>query len=151
MSNIAQIVAFDGAATPVQHNLAAISVTRDGKGRVTAFWREQLASVPTDAQVRASMSLETLPSGVARAELITVVPVQEVVVGSNSAGYSAAPKVAYSDTYKTVGLFHPRSLITGRRLARVMHKNILEGQGASIAAISTGPGPELFDQLISPT
>lgn len=151
MSSIANLVAHDGAIVTVQHILVPVSVSRDAKGKTTAFWREQLGNVPTDAQVRSSMSIETLPSGVVRPELITVVPVQEVVTGSNSSGYSAAPKVAYSDTYKTQGLFHPRSTILGRRLARCLHANILNGATASVAAIATGPAPELFDQQIMPT
>lgn len=151
MSGIGQITAFDGASTPVVHNLVAVSVSRDSKGKVTAFWREQLPSIPEDAQVRVSMSMETLPSGVVKPELITVVPVQEVVTGSNAAGYSAAPKVAYTDTYRTQGLHHPRSTITGRRLARCLHTNISNGITTSVAVITAGPAPELFDQHVAPT
>lgn len=44
MAQIANITVFDGAASPVSHTLAAISVTRE-KGKVIALWREQLAAL----------------------------------------------------------------------------------------------------------
>jgi len=151
MSAITNLQAYDGAATPVSHTLVPVSVARDAKGKVTALWREQLASVPVDAQVRASASLERSPSGVSRAELTAVVPIQEVVTGSNSSGYSAAPKVAYENTMRTIGFFSNRSDIAGRRLCRGLHQNILAGLTGTQAIVTTGPSPELFDQLISPT
>ena len=57
--NIADIVVFDGASTPVSHTLKAVSVERvNGKsGKIEAVWREQLASLPTYAQVTARLTL----------------------------------------------------------------------------------------------
>lgn len=76
MSQIANITVFDGADTPVSHTLIPVSVTRTG-GVVEAQWREALASVPIAGQVRASMRLEQLRSGVYRTEVKVVVPVME--------------------------------------------------------------------------
>jgi len=61
MSNISQIVAYDGAATPVLHTLLPVSVTKE-KGKITAFWREAASGVPVYAQVRCTMTLEQLAS-----------------------------------------------------------------------------------------
>ena len=48
MANIANIVVFDGAATPVSHTLVPVDVSRDPKtGAIVAIWREQVASLPT--------------------------------------------------------------------------------------------------------
>lgn len=150
MSAIANITAFDGAATPVSHTLAAVSVSRE-KNKVTAVWREAATGVPTIAQVRLTMVLELLKSGVYRLESRLVVPVQEVVTGANASGYSAAPKVAYENTVITVGLFHERSDVAGRRLARQLAVNIDGNISTSVAPVATGPLPELFDLLVAPT
>lgn len=150
MSAIANITVFDGATVPVSHNLVAISVTRKDD-EVAAEYREMLASVPAYAQVRATLKLATLKSGVYKTELRTVVPVMEAVLNQNAAGYTAMPKVAYENTTNTTSFFHPRSTITDRRLARQLHVNILGSISTSIAAVATGPLPELVDQLVAPT
>jgi len=150
MSAIANITVFDGAATPVSHTLLAVSVTRD-KGRVEAFWRESLASLPAYAQVRCTMSIERLRSGVYKTEKLTEVPVMEAVLNQNAAGYTAAPKVAHTMTIRETGLFHERSDVAGRRLIRQMSINIDGNISTSVAAATTGPLPELFDLLVAPT
>lgn len=150
MSAIANITVFDGAATPVSHTLVAISVTRTG-GKVVSDWREMLASIPAYAQVRAQMTIERLKSGVYKVEQRTVVPVMEAVLNQNAAGYTAAPKIAYENTFVTVGYFSERSLVTDRRLARQIHINIAGNISTSVAAATTGPAPDLFDSLVAPT
>ena len=150
MSQITNITVFDGAATPVTHTLVAVSVTRE-KGKVTALWRESLASLPVYAQISVSMSIEQLKSGVYKVEQRTVVPVMEAILNQNAAGYTAAPKVAYENTVITTGYFHQRSDIAGRRLVRQMAINIDGNISTSVTPVSTGPLPELFDQLVAPT
>lgn len=150
MSQIANITVFDGASTPVSHTLVAVSVTRD-KGKVTAEYRETNASVPTNAQIRLSLTLEQLKSGVYRVESRAVVPVMESVSGQNAAGYTAAPKVAYENTVVTTGFFHERSDVAGRRLARQLAVNLDGNISTSVAPVTTGPIPELFDLLVAPT
>jgi len=150
MSQIANITVFDGAATPVSHTLVAISVTRE-KDTVEALWRENLASVPVYAQITCTMKLTRLKSGVYRVESKVEVPVMESISGQNSAGYTAAPKIAYVNTVNTIGLFHERSDANGRRLVRQMAINIDGNISTSVAAATTGPLPELFDLLVAPT
>lgn len=153
MSAIADLVVFDGAATPVQHTLNPISVTREN-GKVEALWRENLANVPVYAQVRVHATLQKLPSGVFRSDMRIVVPVLESVSGQNSAGYTAAPKVAYEVTTVLTQFAHERSTEAQRRLCRQMATNILNGNTAtSGAALPAGghPAPQLFDLLAAPT
>lgn len=150
MSQIANITVYDGAATPVSHSLVAISVTRE-KGKVTALWREQLASLPVYAQVSAVSSIERLKSGIYKTEVRVEVPVMESVSGQNAAGYTAAPKVAYVNTVINTGFFHERSDVTGRRLARQLAVNLMGNISTSVAPVTTGPMPELLDQLVAPT
>jgi hypothetical protein len=150
MSNIANIVAFDGAATPVSHTLLAIDVTREN-GVVVANYRESLAGVPVYAQPRCTLKLERLKSGVYKSEQRTVVPVMETVSGQNAAGYTAAPKVAYENTTILGGLFHERSDSTGRRLVRQLGLNISGNITTSVTPVQTGPVPEMMDLLVMPT
>lgn len=150
MSQITDITVFDGAATPAVHILKAISVTRSD-GEVVAEYRENLASVPVYAQVRTTLKLSKNKSGVYRVEQRTVVPVMETVLGQNAAGYTAAPKVAYENTYISVGLFHERSDVAGRRLVRQLGVNMAGNISTTVTPVQTGPIPELFDLLITPT
>lgn len=150
MSAISNITAFDGATTPVSHTLVATSVSKE-KNVVTALWTEKLASVPEYAQIRLTMKMEKLKSGVYRLEERLEVPVMESVSGANSSGYTAAPKVAYIDTHVTIGLFHERGSVAGRRLCRQMGINIHGGIATSVTPVTTGPAAELFDLLVAPT
>jgi hypothetical protein len=151
MSAISNIVAFDGAATPVSHTLLPVSVSKE-RDKVTAQWRESAVGVPTNAQIRVQMTLDKNPkTGLYRVEQRSVVPVQEVVTGSNSSGYSAQPKVAYENTVITTGIFHERSDVAGRRLVRQLAINIDNGVSTSVTPVTTGPVAELFDLLVAPT
>jgi hypothetical protein len=96
-------------------------------------------------------SIERLKSGVYRTEFQTVVPVMESISGQNAAGYTAAPKVAYENTINEIGFFHERSTVTDRRLARQMAVNVSGSVATSVAPVTTGPFPELFDLLMAPT
>lgn len=150
MGQIANIVAFDGAATPVQHTLLAHSVARDGN-KVVAKWRENISGVPVYASPRVDMTMERLKSGVYRLEERVVVPVMEAVLNQNAAGYTAAPKVAYENTYITIGLFHERSDANGRRLVKQLALNIHNNVQTTVPAVALGVHDELFAFLIAPT
>jgi hypothetical protein len=148
MAQQANLTVFDGAATPVSHTLLAVSITREN-GVIKAQWRENTSGVPVEAQIRASMSLQQRTnSGVYQVDAVVEVPVMETIGAQNSAGYTAAPKVAYVNTYKTQGLFHPRSDTVGRRLARQLMINLLGNVTTSVAAATSGPFPDVFDNLI---
>jgi len=150
MSAIANLVAFDGAATPVSHTLVPVSVTRKDD-KVTAEYREMLTTIPVEAQVRATVTLQQLKSGIRKEEVRVVVPVMETVTNQNAAGYTASPKVAYEDTAVYQQFSHKRSSITGRRLCRQLCVNITNGITTTVTPTTTGPVPELVDQLVAPT
>lgn len=154
MSNIAAITVYDGAATPVSHSLAAIEVSRKGNGinsQIEAYWREQLASVPTEAQVSVRMKMATLKNRSVRVEVLVEVPVMETVTNQNAAGYTAAPKVAYVDKIQAIMFHHPRSSITSRRLTKQILANLLNNISTSVAAATTGPVSELLDSQVMST
>lgn len=150
MSAIASITVYDGAATPVLHTLLPISVTRQG-GAVVAYYREGLASIPTEAQIWATCKSETLKGGIVRSEWTVGVPVMETISNQNAAGYTAAPKVAYTDKNSWISFSHPRSTITSRRLCKQLLTNISNNIATSVAAATSGPFDELVSQQISPT
>lgn len=150
MSAIANIVVFDGAATPVSHTLVPVSVVKNGD-EVTASYREQLTTLPVEAQVRCVITATKLKSGTIRSSVSMVVPVMESIAGNNAAGYTAAPRVAYEDRTDLISYAHPRSTITSRRLARMLTVNVGNNVSTSVAAATAGPVSELIDLLISPT
>jgi hypothetical protein len=151
VSQQANITVFDGAATPVSHTLVGESIERLPDGTVSAKWKESLSGVPDYAQVRLTLTKKKLGSGVFRCSSRAEVPVMESVTNQNSSGYTAPPKVAYTDTVECIGFFHERGIVTGRRLARQLAINAMGSVSTSVAPVTTGPVPELFDQLIMPT
>lgn len=151
MAQIADITVFDGAATPVVHTLKAISVVSQPNGAVEALYREALSGTPAYANVEARIRYQPLKSGVTRVETTVSVPVMESVSGQNAQGYTAAPKVAYVNRVTAVGYFHQRSTVTDRRLAKQILTNLLNNISTSVAAATSGPVPDLFDSLVSPT
>lgn len=148
MSAQANIAVYDGAATPVLHTLVGEEILRNADGTLVAKWKESLTGIPDYAQVRATLTKRKLPSGVFRVTARTEVPVMESVSGQNASGYTAAPKVAYVDTVESVGYFHERGTLAGRRLARQINVNLMGNITTSVAAATAGPVSELFDQLI---
>lgn len=151
MSNIANIVVFDGAATPVSHTLLPVSVKSGPDGTIVANWREGLAGVPKEAQIQASCTLRTLKSGIQQVVWRVDTPVMEAVAGQNSSGYTAAPKVAYVDSDVWIKYVHPRSTTTGRRLNKQMLCNIANNVTTSVAAATAGAFDEAVCSLFMPT
>lgn len=149
MSTQSNIVAFDGAATPVTHTLLPISSARADDGSLEATWREGVGSLPLAAQIRCATRQRKLKTGVYQVSLTVSVPVMESVSGVNSAGYTAAPKVAYENTVVITGYFSERASINERRLARQLALNIAGGLATTVTPVATGPVPELLDQNIT--
>lgn len=151
MSALANITVFDGASTPVSHTLVGENIERLTDGTIVAKYKESLPAVPDYAQVRLTLTKRKLKSGVFRCTSRAEVPVMESVSGQNSSGYTAPPKVAYTDTVEAVGYFHERGTLAGRRLARQLATNVMGNISTSVVPVTTGPVPELFDQLLMPT
>jgi len=150
MANIANIVVFDGSATPVSHTLVPVEVSKEN-GLIQATWREQIATLPTEAQVRVEMKQRRLKSGVVETRTRVSVPVMESVSGQNAAGYTAAPKVAFEDAYEEVSYAHPRSTITSRRIAKQILTNLSNNVSTTVAAATSGVFDEAHVQQVMPT
>jgi len=149
MSAQANIVAFDGAATPVSHTFSPCGVVNDPVEGTVADWREIITTVPTYAQPRVRLSQKRLKSGVYRVSTMVTVPVMESVSGQNAAGYTAAPKVAYENTVALIGYFHERATTAERRLVRMIAVNMANNISTTVAAATAGPVSELVDSNIN--
>jgi hypothetical protein len=150
MAQAANIIAFDGASTPASHTFFPDSVARD-KNVTTAAYKELVAAVPDVAQGRVSIKRTKLNNGVNRVSVRVELPVMEATNGANSAGYTAPPKVAHVPTVEVVGFFHERSTALERRTVRQLAINIMGNVATSVAAAQSGPSPDLFDGLLTPT
>lgn len=150
MSSFAtNIAAYDGAATPALHTFVGKSVSREGD-EIVAIYREQSADVPEYAQGQVTLKLKRMSSGVYRVSTRVEIPVMESVGAQNAAGYTAPPKVAYTDTVEAIGYYHERATIAGRRLVRQLAVNILNGVATSVAPVTNVAPAELFDLLNMP-
>jgi hypothetical protein len=150
MADMADITAYDGASTPVNHTFKPISVSTE-KGVTTALWREQDVSIPFDAQGKVTMKSFQLPSGIWRRSVRVEIPVMESVTSANAAGYTAAPKVAYVNTIEASSFSSERATIADTRIVRMLLVNIMNNITASVAAATAGPAPLLIDTAVAPT
>ncbi len=151
MSQQANIAVYDGAATPVLHTLlpADNKVLKDGTRLAT--WRENVLSLPSEAQVYAELRQITRPSGVVESRFRVVFPVMESIGSQNAAGYTAAPKVAFEDADEWVKYAHRRSTPTSRQTCSQAFRNIVNNVSTSVAAVSTGVAKEAMIDQFMPT
>lgn len=153
MSSMANILLKDDAATPVETTFSPVTDTPH------PLWRGQTAGIPFDGQPTVEvMANERQKSGAYRRVLKVNVPVMETLgTDGTSAGYQAAPKVAYNETFIVTQYSSGRSTTADRANALKMIVGILAGAGASSGAGtldgasagdafkgSTAMGPRLF-------
>lgn len=138
MAQQANIVVFDGASTPVSHTFYPVDNKVDGKGSRIAVWRENNTAVPDEAQASVILTQKVHPSKVKETRIRVNVPVMESVAGQNAAGYTAAPKVAYVDSFEQVSYAHPRSTSSSRKVAAQMLRNLLNNISTSVTPIGAG-------------
>jgi hypothetical protein len=150
MADQANITAYDGAATPVSHNLKATLRTSNGTDQVCG-WRENLETVPEGAQISMTLARKRLKSGVFEVTQTVMVPVMEAISGQNAAGYTAPPAVAYVDKVVVITYQHQRSTPTSRRIARQLAMNLANGVNTSVTPVTNQPVPDAIDYGIMPT
>lgn len=151
MSQLANVTVYDGDVTPAVHTLVGVKVQTDAKGVTSAYWREDVSNLPVEAQINAVLSQRKLPSGVVQTDVTMNVPVMEATGGANSAGYTAAPKVAYVISERFTSFSHPRATKLNRRFVRQMLLNFCGNITTSVTPVQTGFVPEAVDSLFVPT
>ncbi len=153
MTAMANILLKDDAATPVETTFSPVTDTP------RPLWRGQTAGIPFDGQPTIEvMANERQKNGDYRRVLKISVPVMETLgTAGTSAGYQAAPKVAYTETFVVTQYSSGRSVTADRANALKMIAGLLAGasstsgtgtlDGASAGDAwksSTAPIPRLF-------
>lgn len=102
MTDIANIVIADGEDTPVNHTFIPVQQSPN------AIYREDIADVPVLGQGLLNVSL-TNNAQIYKTRIVLEIPVMEEAVAQNTAGYTAAPKVAHTLRADIVLFAHARS------------------------------------------
>lgn len=144
MGQQADFTVYDGEATPVAHVFVADRVEFN-KGDLIAYWQEKTAGIPEYAQANAQLTRRKVQSGLTRVGFRINVPIMEAIAGQNSLGYTAAPKVAYTESNEDVQWIHPRSMAQGRQNVKTMVRNVLSNVATTTAAVSAGL---LYDAMV---
>ena len=99
-------------------------------------WRAQLAGVPTNGQISViQLANDQLPSGDYRRVMKLEVPIMETLgTAGTSAGYQAAPKVAYVEKITISHVSPARSVIADNANAVKLAIALLAGAGSTTAA-----------------
>lgn len=151
MGQQANIVAFDGAATPVSHTFIPVDNKVLADGTRLAIWRELNVALPEEAKMRVEIYQRTLKSGAIETRTVVVSPVMESISGQNAQGYTAAPRVAYEDRDTYVKIAAKRSSITTRRISKQVLMNIVNNVSTTVTPVSAGVVDEASTQLFMPT
>jgi hypothetical protein len=115
-----------------------------------ANWRELVSGVPNGAQPSLRMTQRVFKNGTERVSIDLKISVMESVAGQNAAGYTAAPKVAFTDQHSYVLYTSDRSTGVQRRLGRQWLTNIVNGIATTVTPVTTGNAAELIDSSILP-
>lgn len=122
MSQIAPIAVADATSpTPVTHTFNPVSSSP------VALYRESLAAIPLVGQgVMELANRSGSDAALQRVRIKVMLPALEQVTGQNAAGYTAAPKVAYTNSVFIDFLLPSRGTVQQRKDLRTMVKNTLE-------------------------
>jgi hypothetical protein len=129
MAAQANILVKDDASTRVEFTLLPVS---DSEG--TSLWRASVAGTPFEGQVRLTLSEEALKNGDFKRKLMFEVPVMETLGASGTAaGYTAPPKVAYTETMHVTHISNRRSTSQNRSDLLSFVVGCLQGASATTA------------------
>lgn len=121
MSQIANISIADGKATPVVHVFGPVTSAPE------AMYRESLLGLPLVGQGTLSSMLKSAANApIQRIRVKLNLPALETATGQNASGYTAAPKIAYSNEVVVDFLLSSRGTPDQRKDLRVMLSNLLK-------------------------
>jgi len=119
MSAISAITIADGKATPVNHVYQPI------ESGMASLYRTQDSALPLIGQEVLKVSQKTLNANVKSVTVELVLPALETATGNNSSGYTAAPKVAYTNRVVMTFMLPDRGTAAQRTDLRTLAKNAL--------------------------
>lgn len=129
MAAMANILVKDDSNPLVEFTLVPVSDN-------PPLWRTQLAGVPANGQISVTqLANEQLPSGDYRRVMKLEVPVMETLgTAGTSAGYQAAPKVAYVEKITISHVSPSRSVVADNANALKLAIGLIAGAGSTTAA-----------------
>lgn len=120
MSAIANIAILDDQGTPVTHTFYPV------QSDPSALYRENLPSSALIGQGTISLEIRSKVSdSLQRVRAVLALPALETATGANANGYTAAPKVAYTNTATVDFILPARSTAAQRKDLRVLLSNLL--------------------------
>lgn len=120
MSAIANIAIQDGQATPATHTFYPV------QSDPSAIYRENQSTLPIVGQGLVSVVFRSaINDGLQKVRLSIDLPALEAVVNANSSGYTAAPKVAYTNRAIIDLILPARGTAAQRKDLRVLLSNLL--------------------------
>jgi len=119
MAQIANIVVKDGAATPLDHTFIPTATAPK------AMYREGISNLPLVGQGQVMIGSAVPGAALQRVKMTLALPALETVTGQNADGYTAAPRVAYTNTVQVEFLLPSRGTAQQRKDLRVMLSNLL--------------------------
>lgn len=120
MSAIANIAILDGQATPVTHTFIPYATSPN------PAWREAQSGLALVGQPWIVIVIKPdTGTGLNKVRITMDLPALELITGSNSSGYTAAPKIAY-DNKVVMDFFLPsRGTSAQRKDLRVLTSNLM--------------------------
>jgi len=120
MSAIASITINDGQATPVAHTFNPIQSGNK------SLYRENVSSLALIGQGIINVNTTLDPgTGLNKVSVTMALPALEVSTGANAAGYTASPKVGYTNKAVLTFLLPSRGTAAQRKDLRVLISNLL--------------------------
>lgn len=120
MSAIAPIVINDGAATPVAHTFNPFQSVPQ------ANYRENQTALALVGQGTISIVSSTdLGNGLSKVRVVLALPALEVIGAQNAQGYTASPKVAYTNKVDATFILPNRGTAQQRKDLRTLFSNLL--------------------------
>lgn len=120
MAQIANIAINDGATTPVSHTFVPVVSTP------VPFYRETIGALALVGQGRITIGNRSAANAALQRVKITLeLPALETAAGNNAEGYTAAPKVAYTNSVVVDLILPSRGTVQQRKDLRVMLSNLM--------------------------
>lgn len=120
MSAIANIAIQDGKSTPATHTFIPVQSDPD------AIFRESDAALPLIGQGTVQITLRSKVSdALQKVRVVLELPALETATGANGSGYTAAPRVAYSNKAIIDLILPSRGTVAQRKDLRVLLANLL--------------------------
>lgn len=129
MAAMANILIKDDSNPLVEFTLVPVTNNRPK-------WRSQITGVPTDGQITVEqLANDRLADGAYRRVMKLEVPVMETLgTSGTSAGYQAAPKVAYVEKWTVTKISPARSVVADGANSMKLVIGCLAGAGSSSGA-----------------